>query len=109
MILPSKQPTQSTANNRGDEPIPMLVVFDYRHRLFFTEKTVRRGEMLRTDRDFFVGLCLNVANPVRIGTESIDYYNLGTFFAVVDDFEHGLTPQAGAPASMSQKQATFSK
>lgn len=106
--MPAEQPTQSSANNRRDEPIAVLIPFDDCHCFVFTEKTVRCDEMLSPHRHFFAGLCLNIANPGR-GTESIYYHNRGTFFRVVDDFEEGLTPQASAAASVGQEQAPFSE
>ena len=97
--MPPEQPTQFKANNRGDEPIAVLVVFHHLRGLFFTEKTVRCGKVLRTDRHLFVGLCFNIANPVGVGTESIYHHHLGTFLPVVDDFQNGLAPEASAPGA----------
>jgi len=70
---------------------------------------MRCGEVLRTDCHFFVRLRLNVAKPIRIRTGHIGYENLGTFFSVVDNFQHGLRPKSGKPTGMSQQQQTFSK
>lgn len=46
LIMPSEQPTQSTSNNRREEPIAVFIPFDHCHCFFFTEKTVRCDEML---------------------------------------------------------------
>jgi hypothetical protein len=59
--------------------------------------------MPQADGHFFAWACLNIADPVRIWPKAIRNYDLGFFFAKLDDFQNGLTTQAAATADMSQQ------
>lgn len=65
--------------------------------------------MSRANCHFFAGIRLDVAKPVRTRTKSIHYDHLRTLLSILDDFEDGLTGQAGATADVCQQQEAVSE
>ncbi|HEY7253981.1 MAG TPA: hypothetical protein VIG37_26060 [Methylomirabilota bacterium] len=108
-ILPPEQPAEPTPNNRRDEPVTVLVALDHSHRFLFTEKSMRRDEMLGADGHFFARARRNVANPVRMWPEAVRHHDLGALLPILDDLQDGLTPQAAVATDMSQQQAPMAK
>ncbi len=96
-------------NNGSDESISALVTSDYVHGFPFTKKSMRGCEMPRSDGHLFVWLGFNIAKPVRIGAKTVHHYDLGAFLSILDNFEDGLTPQAGTAAGMRQQQQPLPK
>ena len=86
MILPAEQPAKPAPNYRRNESISVLVSLDHFHGFIFPQNAMRRDEMLGADCHFLTGVCLNVANPVRIGPKTIRNDNLGTLLPIFDDF-----------------------
>ena len=109
LIVPPKEPTQPTTNDRRDEPISPLVRSHDLHRFFFLEKAMRCREMLQSDRNLLATFGLNVANPVGITTKPIYHYDFGPLMAILDYLQDGLATQPAFSADMRQQQAAMAE
>jgi hypothetical protein len=67
-IFPSQQPSKARANDRGNEPVAMLVMLDHSGCFLFTEKTMGCDKMSPSYGYFFIRLRLNTANRRAIAS-----------------------------------------
>ncbi len=86
------EPAKSAAHKRSDDAVAALVILNHLHGLGFFEKTVRGSKALKSDSDFFVGICLDVAQPVAIWAKAIGDDQFRAPLPVFDHFQHGVTP-----------------
>jgi len=103
VISPTHEPTEATPDDRSDEAVSVLVIFDYLHGFVFTQKAMGCKKVLASDRDFFPRPEFNVANPIRIGTKTVGDYHFRSLRTVFNNLKDSLSAKATAAANVGQE------
>lgn len=96
-------------HDRRYVPVPGFVIPNYNNRFLLAKKAMRGIEAFCADHDLLIWNCLDVAKPIRFPSETAHNHGLRGVFSVFHNFENGLALNAGATASMSQKQESAPK
>lgn len=104
VVLPAQQPAEAVADNRGDEPVSLLVIPDHLQGFRQIWKTGTCRKTAPSYGDFNPRLRLDIEKPIGIPAETSNHEHFRDFLPVLHDLEHGFPLPPATPAGVLEQQ-----